>query len=307
MFERSPETMQDRRALFGVLLYFAILFAGFRAQGVLLRRWLPFLDPGALLALRQVLQLGEVLLLTWAVARVERRSLGDYGLPWRRAFRSRFWQGAAIGTGSLGALVVALVALGGLRLTSPSPLSLTALPVAAAYLVLFTALGVREEVEYRGYALSSLTRLAGFWRAAVLTSAWFVAGHTGNAGETPIGLVSVGLFGVLACVILRRTGDLWMAIGFHATWDWGQTYLFGVPDSGHAPGPGHFFTATVGSSVPSWISGGTTGPEGSLLCAALFAALALAFLRGSPGQGITLAPIPPGARSESPLDEAPHK
>jgi len=29
-----------------------------------------------------------------------------------------------------------------------------------------------------------------------------------------------------------RTGNLWFAIGNHAAWDWGQTFLFGTPDSG---------------------------------------------------------------------------
>jgi membrane protease YdiL (CAAX protease family) len=292
MSERSTGTVWDGRGLLGVFLYFAVLLATFRAQQALLHHWLPGLDPGALFALRQVLQLGEVLLVTWAAARIEGRSFGDYGLPWGRAFRSRFWQGAALGIGSLGALVLALAAFGGLRVSPPSSVSAAALPVAVAYLVLFAALGVREEAEYRGFALASLTRMAGFWRAAALTSAWFLAGHTGNAGETPVGLVAVGLFGILGCLLLRRTGDLWMAIGLHAAWDWGQTYLFGVGDSGHPPGPGHLLTTTVNPSAPGWLSGGATGPEGSILCVFLFAALALAFGRGGRGQAVPMAPPP---------------
>jgi hypothetical protein len=58
------------------------------------------------------------------------------------------------------------------------------------------------------------------------------------------------------------TGSLWWAIGFHATWDWGETYFYGTPNSGVA-GEGHFLTAhPVGNIL---FSGGATGPEGSLL------------------------------------------
>ena len=105
----------------------------------------------------------------------------------------------------------------------------------------------------------------------------------------------VGLFGVFACLLLRLTGNLWMPIGFHAAWNWGQTFLFGVSDSGHAAAPGHFFTASVSTSAPEWLSGGATGPEGSALCVALIATLILGlalYRRQTPAS-------PPYAREES--------
>ena len=53
--------------------------------------------------------------------------------------------------------------------------------------------------------------------------------HRGNAGEEWIGLFNAALFGLLACFLLRRTGNLWMPIGLHMAFDWGETYLYGVP------------------------------------------------------------------------------
>jgi len=98
--------------------------------------------------------------------------------------------------------------------------------------------------------------------------------HHSNSGETQVGTVSAGAVGVLFCLLLRRTGDLWMPIGFHAAWDWGETYVYGVPDSGQVA-PGHLFNASF--SGPQWMTGGTVGPEGSWFCLFLIAVLYLAF------------------------------
>jgi len=73
-------------------------------------------------------------------------------------------------------------------------------------------------------------------------------------------------FGLLACFLLRRTSNLWMPIGLHAAFDWGETYLYGVANSGQAL-PGHFLNSRLFGTP--WLSGGTIGPEGSLLCTLL--------------------------------------
>lgn len=48
--------------------------------------------------------------------------------------------------------------------------------------------------------------------------------------------------------------------------DWGETYFYGVANSGNVPS-GHFLNSI--STGPPWLSGGTVGPEGSLLCTVL--------------------------------------
>ena len=72
----------------------------------------------------------------------------------------------------------------------------------------------------------------------------------------------VAVIGVVFLVALWRTGSLWWGIGFHMAWDWAQSFLYGVPDSG-ALFQGRLF-ATHASGNPL-LSGGATGPEGSLL------------------------------------------
>jgi hypothetical protein len=84
---------------------------------------------------------------------------------------------------------------------------------------------------------------------------------------------------LLFCLLLRRSGNLWMPIGFHASFGWAQSYFYGIPNSGRTL-PGHLFSGS--SSGPTWLTGGTVGPEGSLLLTLLLVLFwlgASAFLR----------------------------
>jgi hypothetical protein len=68
--------------------------------------------------------------------------------------------------------------------------------------------------------------------------------------------------GLLFCFSVWRTGSLRWAIGFHCTWDWTQLFIFGTIGSG-VRFAGSVLTSTpVG---PTWLSGGSAGPEGSVL------------------------------------------
>jgi len=129
---------------------------------------------------------------------------------------------------------------------------------------------LQEEFHSRGYGLFTLASGIGFWPAAIVSALYFGYGHLGNRGETLFGVMNVCGGGVLFCLLLRRTGSLWMPIGMHAAWDWGQSVVYGVPDSGYVL-PGHIFDSR--SAGPAWLTGGTVGPEGSALCTVLFIAL----------------------------------
>jgi membrane protease YdiL (CAAX protease family) len=109
---------------------------------------------------------------------------------------------------------------------------------------------------------TSKSSSAGFWQAAWVTSTFFGFIHTGNTGETWIGIFAAAAIGFVFCVSIWLTGSAWWAIGFHASWDWAETFFYGTADSGMQP-QGHFLTTSpVGAAL--W-SGGSDGPEGSLL------------------------------------------
>jgi len=116
---------------------------------------------------------------------------------------------------------------------------------------------------------------AGFWQAAWVTSTLFGFIHTGNNGENWIGIFAAALIGFVFCVSVRLTGSAWWAIGCHTAWDWAETYFYGTADSG-LPAQGHYLT-TAPAGNPLW-SGGTDGPEGSLLVLGVILLLLVALL-----------------------------
>jgi hypothetical protein len=87
------------------------------------------------------------------------------------------------------------------------------------------------------------------------------ASHLGNLGETRITVFPLFLLALTRLYALWRTGSLWWAIGFHMAWDWSQSFLFGVPDSGNMCFGRLFLSHPMGHP---WLSGGSIGPEGSV-------------------------------------------
>ena len=123
--------------------------------------------------------------------------------------------------------------------------------------VYFVLVGIFEEFLLRGYALHTLSRGGGFGRRLSALGT-FGAIHVRNPGETWLGLLAVVAIGLFFCLTLYRTGSLWFAVGFHAFWDWGQTFLYSVPDSGTME-PGHLMRPSF--QGPDWLTGGSVGPR----------------------------------------------
>jgi uncharacterized protein len=215
-----------------------------------------------------------VLFAASVMSKMERRRIADYGLPLRQAFRGQFWQGVVIGFASVTALLWAMRFAGVFRFGVLALHGAAIWKYAAAWGVVFLFVGFFEEFLVRGYPLFTLTTGMTFWPSAILLSVVFGLGHRGNSGEDWVGVATAGGAGLLFALLLRRTGNLWMPIGFHAAWDWGQTYFYGVPDSG-LMGKGHLFHPVT--SGPAWLSGGSVGPEGSWLCVILLVVLGIIF------------------------------
>ena len=202
-----------------------------------------------------------VLLASWVMALLEKRSLGDYGLPARGMFGKPFWVGALWGFLMLSAIIGLMglthsYSLGALALAAPAIMRFGLLWALA-----FLAVGFAEEFAFRGYLQFALTGGLGFWPAAVLTCALFAWVHHGNPGETWVGLLNIVLIAAFICLALRRTGSLWFPIGWHMAFDWGESFFYSVPDSGTNV-VGHLFNSTIQGS--KWLSGGSVGPEASV-------------------------------------------
>ena len=197
-----------------------------------------------------------------ALGLVEGRSIGDYGLPWRRALRGRFWQGALWGFSEISVLVILIAGMGGYFLDRRLLSDGQAFISGGQWLAVFLMVGLAEEFAFRGYLLTTLTSGIGFWPASILLSLGFAAVHLGNPGENPIGLVSVAAVGMFLCITVRLTGNLWFAIGLHTAHDFAQAFVYSVPNSGTLIRDPLFRAALAG---PAWLTGGAAGPEGSFL------------------------------------------
>jgi uncharacterized protein len=231
-----------------------------------------------------------VALISWIMSKIERRRVGAYGLGDSRKLR-HFFAGLGWGVTCLSLLVLALWKAGFMAFDGRLLFGADTLRYGVLWLLVFLMVGLFEEYFTRGFVQYTLTRglagvyewvfktrhskALGFWTSAVIFSILFGMGHDKNPGESPIGLLSAGLAGMVFCFSLWRTGSLWWAIGFHTSWDWAQSFVYGVPDSGLLAQHHLLGSHPLGKPV---LSGGTTGPEGSIFIVGALAVVALIIL-----------------------------
>ena len=211
------------------------------------------------------------LIAMWILGLVEGRPVWNCGFaPVNRGRNLAL--GLFSGVFSLSCLMAILVAAGGAT-TGPQVLpGAHALRWGLYWTVIFVGVGIGEESLMRSYSLFSLSQAIGFWPAAVVLSVLFGAGHLGNSGEEWIGIGNAVLAGLVLAWSVKWTGALWWAIGYHMSWDWGQSFFYGVADSGTLA-PHHLLS--FGPAGPGWLSGGSVGPEGSVLCIPILLSLLL--------------------------------
>jgi len=200
-------------------------------------------------------------LAAWVMSQIEKRTTGVYGLPARGAFGKQFWLGCLFGFSEILALIALIAACGGYSFGSLAEHGIAIAKWALFWGLFFVVVGLFEEFFFRGYALYTLAEGLGFWPAAVLLSVSFGAVHLQNSGEGWVGVLGVVFVGLFWSFTLKRTGSLWFALGMHASFDFGETFLFSVPDSGMIF-PGHLSSATLHGA--NWLTGGAPGPEGSV-------------------------------------------
>lgn len=209
-------------------------------------------------------------------APLEGHRFGDYGLPRPTAYGKLFWVGMVWGFGAVSVLMLGLHGVGVLEIGKLSLHGGRIIKFAVFWGIYFLIVGFAEEFYLRGYTQFTLTEGIGFWPAALALSTAFAWLHRDNPGETLAGLAGAGFIGLFFCLTLQRTGTLWFAVGFHAAWDWGESYFYSVPDSGTVA-PGHLLKTSLHG--PAWLSGGSAGPEGSVLLFILIVGIWILFER----------------------------
>jgi|HubBroStandDraft_6_1064221.scaffolds.fasta_scaffold52977_2 membrane protease YdiL (CAAX protease family) len=252
-------------ALFGVLL-----------QVPLFRNALSLANQGRMnttaLIFSEFAQVVAVLAAALVMALIEKRPWGTYGIPLNQAFGLRFWEGMLWGIVAISAMIGLIAAFHGYSFGTIALSRQELINKGFLYLFGFLLVGIFEEYLFRGYTQFTLTTGIGFWPAAGILSGAFGATHLGNPGEGMVGAASVVMIAMFFCLTLKRTGNLWFAIGLHCSFDWGETFLYSVPNSGNLAEGALSHSVIQG---PRWLTGGTVGPEGSVFC---FLVVALMFL-----------------------------
>lgn len=191
---------------------------------------------------------------------VEKSPWLGLGMTKKGAFKA-FILGWGIGAAMLITCVLLMWGFGAIRISSVqfSP------QLFGEFLVLVLAWSVQgttEELLTRGWMFSSLSAKYNIPVGALVSSLFFTFLHLGNDGISLIPLLDLTLFAILACLVMLKTGNLWVISGIHAAWNCFQGNVFAFPVSGSQAGQAFI---SVNTSGPDWLSGGAFGVEGSVI------------------------------------------
>ena len=202
-----------------------------------------------------------ILVTAFYIRRIEKRPLATIGISRGRIIR-RYVAGYGIGI-----VLVGLTALPALLTETVVWKGFT--PVVALYFAAFMLQGASEEVLFRGFLLSAISRRIGVFWAAVLSSALFAVMHIGSL-QGLLDLLVIFMIGALLSMITVRTNSLWAACGLHSAWNFVSGLLFAVNAGGMNV---DYSVITVGdpnAPVPDF---GFFGDPSYLMVLALFAAV----------------------------------
>lgn len=228
-------------ALLGAFLAFLfcwglIIFLGFHLDASLIRHVQDV--PQRVLDVYTIgLYLGLVVLMVAYWTWFEGRTWREVGLDWRPR---HLWEGLSLGAGGLVAIYGLSVWLGWARFLPPAhwPLGTLLSDLGAA-----VAMGLAEEILFRGILLRTLLRDCRPWMAILVTAVLYALAHFARPGLTfessilPfLGLTATG--GLFAYAAWSR-GTLWVSTGMHAVWIFfialsSQLNLWAYSPSGHA-------------------------------------------------------------------------
>ena len=137
--------------------------------------------------------------------------------------------GLALGFGTNGICILLSALLGDIHL-SYSGFKL--IPFLVFFISVFIQ-SAAEELANRWYLYQKLRRrYKSPWFAIIVNSLLFMAMHLANPGITFLSLVQLILVAVLLSLIVYYYNGLWIAMAFHAGWNFTQSIFFGLPNSG---------------------------------------------------------------------------
>ena len=138
-----------------------------------------------------------------------------------------------------------------------------------------------EELFFRLIFFKITEELLGTWLALLLQTVMFGSAHMFNDNATVFTSAAVAIAGLPEAGAYMCTRRVWLPLGIHAGWNYLQTGIFGMANSGHAFG-GLFIPSVSG---PAWFTGGAFGIEASYIAIALNLAAGLVFIAAAVRRG----------------------
>lgn len=237
-----------------ILLFFVLTFVG-----VLL---FSFMVPSELPLGTLPILLGSVLA-GWAVLGLDGRTPGALGFYLAPVGAKELALGLLLGVGVGVCVAVGMFGSGALRWTTDAGDGLGYLLMSGKSLWFFTVPAAGEEALMRGYLFQALAEVWGGGWALWVTSFLFGILHLGNPNTSWVGLLNIVVAGLFLGVVYLKTASLWWATGAHLGWNWTHGFLADLPVSGLELIDAPLLEPVTGG--PDWLSGGSFGPEGSIV------------------------------------------
>lgn len=218
-----------------------------------------------LMALLLVAFITWVLAVAAWIAVVERRNAGTIGLTKAGAARG-FYGGLVAGVVMVTALVACIWLAGGYKPGAlfPAAQSSGALIAIAGLFVGFIVQASIEEIIFRGWLTSAITRRTNLIYGVLISSLTFTLVHFSPDTSWLI-MGNTLLFALFASAWAISSNNIWGAMGWHSGWNWILATGFDVPVTGLDAGV-PALTVSLTPVGTDFLTGGAEGPEGSIFC-----------------------------------------
>ena len=271
------------------MLYFALMLAALTAAAMWLAK-MAGIPRNSLKTMQgnlpfTVLAVLPSVLAYWLLVRwVERRKVSE--LDWRK-LPHLLW-------GVLGGLLLFLVLTALLWIAGVYTITgVSDAPLWSLFLLTAVAPAITEEIVSRGILFRLTEEGLGTWIALAVSALFFGFMHAGNPGATAWSSIAISIeAGLLFGLLYHVTRSLWWCIGLHASWNFVQGAVFGIPVSGIAV-DGVLDSRLQG---PDWLDGGGFGAEASVLTVLTCSIITLLLARHMLRTGTVVAPFWKGAR-----------
>ena len=179
--------------------------------------------------------------------------------------------GAAIGFGLFGLVIGTLFLLDIYSIKGVNGVSVVVPALMTAIMA-----GITEEILIRAVAFRILQEWLGSWLALAISAALFGLLHLANPQATIVSSAAIALeAGIMLAAAYMVTRRVWLAIGIHAAWNFAQSGISGLTTSGVE------ITGYLQGDLhgPSMLTGGSFGPEASIVAVVVCLAAGLYLLR----------------------------